>query len=208
MSCEQCRATFVALEITDETQSPRADRLDEAQPSCRCEAVSVSKYSPGTVQNNEVLIRILVAPQHMHKKRSQPTAASLSDSERKGLSVIRHGFIKDEIIKAVAEGLVERARSSNNDKAGVFGVLLLECETVRQFARSEQEGRCYCVYDTGEPENPGHAEIFQRVAGVEKPVRDDRRQKLFEKVKARFVPVAEYRGGLLAYLAPLNMTGH
>lgn len=205
MSCEQCRATFVALETSDEALPPRADRLDEAEPECRCEAFSVSEHSPGSVLNEEVLVRILVAPQHMHKKKIQPTAASLSDSERKGLSVIRNGYIEDDIIRAVAEGLVNRARNSNNDKAGVFGVLLIECSTVRQFVRFEESKRCYCVYDTAEKNNHGHAEIFQQVAGVEKPIRDDRRQKLFEAVKTRFVPVNEFRGGLLAYLAPPSL---
>ncbi len=204
MFCEQCRATFAALDLSDESLTHRAVRLDEAQPACRCEAVSVSKHSPGIVVDSEILIRILVAPQHMGGK-GRPRAAALSDSERLGLSVLRQDHAKDNEIRSVAERLIARARTNHNHKAGVFGVLLIECIIVRQLTRIEQEDCCYCVYDTALVDNPGHAEIFQQVAGIEEAVRDDRRQRLFAKIKDSFVPVAVYRGGLLADLAPATI---
>ena len=113
-----------------EASGERAFRLDTSQPGCRCQNLSVSEHSSGPVECKEVLIRILVAPQHMDKKR-RPRAAALSDAERNGLSVFREHQATNSEIREVAEGLVARARAANGEKAGVFGVLRMSCGTVR-----------------------------------------------------------------------------
>lgn len=201
MSCAECRATFVALDEAVDPEKSRAVRLDEAQPECRCQAVSVSAFSSGPVKDEETLIRILVAPQHVDKK-GRPRAAALSDAERGGLSVFRDAQAKDEEIRTVAEGLVSKARSTNGAKAGVFGVLLMQCAIVRSCRGESDDAACYCIYDTALPDSPGHAETFQRVSDVAEPVREDRRRVLFGLVKERFIPVGQFRNGLLLDLAP------
>jgi hypothetical protein len=195
---KSCRSIFESVEaICPDT---RVQSFDELKPNCCCQNHSVSKFSSGAVQNEEVLIRILVAPQHT--RRGKPRASALTDAERRGLSVLRESKATDQEIFAVAEGLVKRARSNNNDKAGVIGVLRMVCDTVRS-CPCHQEGKpCYCVYDSALEDTPSHAEAFQRVAGVTPEVMDKRRQDLFGLVKDQFVPVADFRDGLLTRLAP------
>ena len=204
MSCIDCRATFADLDQPDPAGESRVSRLDRVQPECRCQEHSVSEHSAGRVEDDEVIARILVAPQHMGGK-GKPRAAALVDAERNGLSLFRMDRAKDHEIRTAAEALVARARASQGDKphrAGVFGVLVMRGGTIRRCER-EGEGRpCYCLYDTALADNRGHAEIFQRVADTDLAVCEDRRRILFGLVKDTFIPVADFRAGLLLDLAP------
>lgn len=165
--------------------------------------ISVSEHSPGCVEDGEVLIRILVAPQHRAKgKAPRPRSSALTDAERNGLSVLREGLASDLEILSVARELVGRARASQGAKAGVFGVLRFGCNMVRSFCCHPENYPCYCVYDTALKERQSHAEAFQCVSGVDDAIRDARRGQLFDRVKAGFVSVDEFRGGLLKELAP------
>ena len=200
-----CRATFAELN-TDEFKNRRAEHLDEKQPNCRCQQRSVSEFSTGPVENHEKLIRLLIAPQH-HGKNGQPKASALTDAERNGLSVFRDAQVTDELILCVASGLVTRARERQSDpdkkaEVGVFGVLRMNCSTIREFIRNSELRSCYCVYDTAQTDIPSHAETFQCVAFVEEKVREDRRRQLFAIVRSTFVSVADFRNGLLRDLAP------
>lgn len=199
MACQECRAAFAALDHLDITRL-RAAKLDEACPVCTCENVSVSDFSPGLVVNKELLLRLLLAPQHMNKRRA-PRAAALTDAETHGLSLFRDKYASDQEIIAQAEKLVQRARGSN-PKAGVFGVLQIAAEQVRDYCHPQDSSQSYCIYDTGLKEVPSHAEIFQRVANVDPALCEDRRRELFSLVCTGFIPVADFRNGILSHLAP------
>jgi hypothetical protein len=201
--CVDCRATFALLERSENFQR-RAMLLDETHPDCCCQALSVSEHSTGRIDGNEILVRILVAPQHMDK-RGEPKAGALTDAERSGLSLFREGQATDTEIRKVAEVLVERARGANGrkpEKAGVFGALRMRCNVIRCLKIELESTPSYCVYDTALKETPSHAETFQRVAGVPPELCEERRRALFNLVKADFVPVALFRAGLLLDLAP------
>jgi hypothetical protein len=197
----RCRRTFRALEKALPSRS-RASILDSERPNCRCEKASVSPHSPGRIEESEILVRILVAPQHIRPKTGRPRAAALSDAETHGLSLIRERTATDEEIRATAEMLVARARQANGDKAGVFGVLRMTCSTVRGFRYAQEIEQCYCIYDTALPEQRSHAESFQRVAGAEDGISAQRRERLFDQLQETFVPVQDFRDGLLSDLAP------
>ena len=197
--CSPCQKSFAVLEA--DNSGRRALLLDEAHPNCVCQLGSISPHSPGVVADEEVLIRILVAPQHMQGKKQLPRASALTDAERNGLSVFRHDFAADEKIRSVARTLVEKALKSNKN-AGVFGVMLLNTMTLRTFQSVTEDRPCYCVYDTALADNQSHSEIFQRVFETDDSLREERRRGLYNLIKASFVPVAEFRDGLLLDLAP------
>lgn len=201
MSQEACRTTFAAIEAEDPDAS-RALRLDRQQPNCCCQVHSVSQYSSGCVGDEEILVRILISPQHMHKKRREPAAAAISAAELSGLSVFRDAQATDEQIRKVAEGLIAGAKAANNPKVGVFGVLKFLCHKPRRLIIVGETEECYGVYDTALPDNPSHSEIFQRIDGIADELRLARRTGLFSIIKADFVPVSDYRNGFLLDLAP------
>lgn len=170
MSKCACSATFSLLKKDVLPCSP-AFYVDREHPDCSCEHHSVSDHSPGPVESDEMLIRILVAPQHM-KNNGKPKAAALSDAERNGLSSFREKFVTDHELRSAAEQLVERARAAHNTKAGVFGVLRLTCAAVKSCQDPSDKSPCYCVYDTALEEVSAHTEIFQRVSNIEESCRE------------------------------------
>lgn len=200
MACADCRAVFGALETLEDSKL-RAARLDELCPGCKCEPVSVSQYSSGPVVNSESLVRLLIAPQHRNRRNGSLRASSLTDAETHGLSLFREDQATDREIVAQAERLIERARRSNPG-AGVFGLLRLNGGHVRSFRHVHDVGTSYCIYNTASSQSPSHAEAFQRVAGVDVALREARRIELFGLVHTGFVPVSEFRNGLLAHLSP------
>jgi hypothetical protein len=163
----------------------------------------MSDHSPGLINGREVLMRVVVTPIHMHRKRKdEVTAACLSQAETSGLSLLRREHASNDEVIEVATRLVENARQSHGDKAGVFGVLEMQAAMVRGFIADREADRSYCLYDTAEPTRPSHSEAFQRVNGVAEEVRLLRRTGLFNLIKGQFVPVTAFRDGLLRHLAP------
>jgi hypothetical protein len=208
VSCATCKATFAAFgELTSAERATMALRLDTHEPECRCEGVSVSDHSPGPVEDAEVLVRILVAPQHIDKKTGLPKSAALTTAGTIGLSVLREDRASDDEILRLATTLVQNARSKAGKperakKIGVFGVLRMACSIVRNFVWIGESKTSFCVYDTAREVWPSHADAFQRIAGAPDGVPDARRNALFEHVKNGFVPVGQFRNGLLNDLAP------
>jgi hypothetical protein len=205
--CEDCRAAFAELDTLDDQL--RAQQLDEQQPHCRCQTSSVSAFSRGPVADVEILLRIVVAPEQI--KKSKPTPATISAAESRGLSVMRRDQATDAIVRAVAQGLVEKARERRRDqpeKVGVFGVLEMRCGTIRAAKADDETQPAYCVYDTAQEQDAdggvSHAEAFQRIGQTHKDLQLARRRKLFADVEASFIPVAEFRSGLLSDLAPTD----
>src|SRR6516164_10296220 len=107
-TCSKCQETFANLDNID---IPRVLAVDQRHPECSCERVSVSEYSTGPLVETEVLLRLLVAPQHA--KKGKPRAAALADAERNGLSTFREDQASDQEILQTAEALVARARVKN-----------------------------------------------------------------------------------------------
>jgi hypothetical protein len=198
MPCENCSDTFAAIAV-ESFPEPRASYIDERQPRCRCEDDSVSEYSAGPVADDEILIRIVVAPQHVNRKK-QPKAGALTEAERSGLSLLRETASDAEVFAAAAL-LVRRAREKNGPEAGVFGVFNILCRTIRSIRQEIEQRGSYCVYDTAYSDSPSHAEAFQRTAGVDAALCDERRTVLFNAIQSAFIPVSEFRSGLLLQLA-------
>jgi len=126
-----------------------------------------------------------------------------------GMSVFRDGLASDDEILTAAKQLVHNARAAalrqgkNKDKnVGVFGVLRMSCGEIRSFRLAGEPDPSYCVYDTATRAAPAHADAFQRIANGRPEVVDARRNALFECLKAGFVSVDQFRGGLLKSLAP------
>lgn len=201
MSQDACRATFQGMKPPF-AERERAQHLDEQHPLCSCQPHCVSEYSIGPVQDDEILIRVLISPQHMHKKRVEPLPASISSAELGGLSVFREAQATDIQIRRVAEGLVALAKQSGNAKAGVFGVLRFSCGVPRHMVIPLEARPGYGVYDTGLRENASHSEVFQRMHGTADEIKLARRTTLFGLIKPTFLAVAAFRNGLLNDLAP------
>lgn len=144
-----------------------------------------------------------MSPFHVDRKKGVMLKGAISVAETSGLSVLREEQATDQEIRHTAETLVMKARAANNPKAGVYGVAKFTCKMVRKFRYYLDFNTSYCVYDTALANSRAHAEVFQKIHGVEKTVVEERRRLLLSDLNLLgVVEVACYRNGLLSYLAP------
>lgn len=180
MSCLLATADLIAAE------------LDRLAPDCHCEACSGSPYGP--VSADEQLIRFLVPPVHWDPKKQKPKATALSAAESKGLSLYRSTYATDDELKEGAELLVG-AKRQTDPSAGLIGILLLNASSLKQTFGLPVPP--YCLYDTGLPGRPSHADSFQRTHGIPLDQIQARRRALFAVVADGFVKLSDFRNGLL-----------
>ena len=110
-------------------------------------------HSPGTVGNDEYLIREMCDPRHIDENGEVAEAAiSLDDLQSKGVSVHRRRHTPIEFIK-------NAVRNRCNKREGWKEcVSLFKAEEVRAI---KDEGRqAFRVIDDPNEANPGHANIF------------------------------------------------
>jgi hypothetical protein len=163
VTCASCKATFASL--PDINRKEYALWLDQEQPLCRCQRISVSDHSPGPVEDAETLVRIVVVPYHFNRKTGSLKPSVLTHAESIGMSVFREERANNDEIRATAMTLVQNARAAMAAKpAGVLGLLRINCEAIRTFCWEAETDPCYCVCDTARADAPAHADAFQRVA--------------------------------------------
>lgn len=198
---EACKTSFESVYSTTELRKEWASKIDALSPKCACQTSTVSDYSRGPIENDEYLIRLVIAPQHYNTKKKVVKDVVLSHAETCGMSVFRDDAPDTEIM-LVADQLVQSAKDKGNSSAGLIGVLRFKCADVRQFIPQDEQIPAYCIYDTAKKELPSHGDTFQRINGFDKNCHDIRRKALFALIGSTFVPTAEFRGGAFLRLAP------
>jgi hypothetical protein len=194
MDCEACRLLF------DGEPSTLAARVDAAAQRCACETCSVSPYSPGPVRPNEQLIRFVVDP--LHVPNGQIASTLFSDAETTGSSVFRAEETPNRVLLAEATKVVQRSASKTGQPRKIIGVIEAPCE-IFQLTGYADEGnvRAFCVYDTARVNCVGHGDVLAAL-GIHrsKSARGRAREKLRHKLLSYFIPVDQFRGGLLGSL--------
>jgi hypothetical protein len=156
-----CRQHFDELKRNDNL----AKKIDERCPDCLCEQASVSVYSPGPVQAQEILIRVVYSPHHVEidTNRLKPTA--LDDAANKGLSTDRRAYAT---FREVQERITKKLNTPNAIEKGheYKGTVVISCAKARGLT---QDGRrLFAVYDTAQEDNRAHADVCQvRLSKVE-----------------------------------------
>ena len=72
--------------------SNRCKFAQQNDPQCNCETVSVSQYSPGVVEDNEILIRQIYSPHHIDEETGRVNTSAFTDAQDQGMSVNRKTY--------------------------------------------------------------------------------------------------------------------
>ena len=64
---------------------------------------AIPALSPGPVQDQETLLRIIIEPDHINEGRIQPSAVQLRDLTQRGLSVHRREYTTEQEIRTAAQ---------------------------------------------------------------------------------------------------------
>lgn len=168
----------------------------------------MTPHSPGPVQNEEWIARIILA---MHAedadekgiRKPKPNAFEGMDSV--GLSVARHcdPHRRPEELAKLIKFLVDKAKAANNPEFEWIGCCIAKVENVRNLIDAPEE-REFGVYDTAREDNIGHAEVMQTKHGSRNS--RPRRRKIVRETFTSVISPADFWGGsvLAAYKALLE----
>lgn len=154
----------------------------DLSPNCECENYSVSDHSPGLVQDNEVLVRILYSPHYINKETGEVTPAAFTDARKRGLSVRRKTHISEEDHRAKIEEKVAVDQSAGRNNDGFWRVIYTRCTALRNLKLDSGGGRAFCVYDTATEDDPSHADVCQ---AFELPPHTEGRSALNKKLRSQ-----------------------
>ncbi|MBW2095698.1 MAG: hypothetical protein JRI80_12500 [Deltaproteobacteria bacterium] len=119
------------------------------------EQVSQSEFSPGPVEDCEILIRIIVSPHHFKEGDTFLERAAFIRSELtgRGVSIERKALTNPTSLTHSSHKLLTAEDRS------VAGYALVECSSIRGIV-DDMGDRIFCVLDTALECNPAHADIF------------------------------------------------
>jgi len=158
-------------------QHNRCQALCLQFPHCICEQHSISSYSPGIVQDEEYLIRLIFSPTHFNEQTGQLKPFAFFDCKDKGLSVNRMQYTSVEELKQTA-AFISHGRK-------IIGVVVAKCADIR--AVLDESERAFCIYDTATKNNPSHADICQAVADACISNKTGKGRKLGSKLRRKLM---------------------
>lgn len=130
----------------------RQIELDEHHPDFRCEKSHCSCFSPGLVENDEVVIFLLVDPIHYDEERKTVVPQAFRELTNRDLSVLRLSYANAEELAELQAKLVQR--SEERDIREVCRVRVHELR-----ATKDDSGRMLGVLDTALESNIAHASV-------------------------------------------------
>jgi hypothetical protein len=139
--------------------SNRCKFAQQNDPQCNCENVSVSQFSPGIVENNEILVRQIYSPIHIDEQPGRVNTFAFTDAQDKGMSVNRKTYSsREELNKKVQYKL--KLDEEQGKVRSFQGVIYATCHDVRAI-KTNDNLKAFCVYDTGNKNDISHADISQ-----------------------------------------------
>lgn len=161
-----CREFF----DTNRGNPQKCKLLQELTPDVlqQWEQESASEFSPGIVLDEELLYQQIVDPTHIAPSGEGLKPVAFQDSSNKGLSVNR---VNHSTVQTLIQRGVDRAEKFNRENPErptrtLWGFAKFQAERVRQIIAEHVGNRAFYVYDTGNPDDPSHADICQCVKDV------------------------------------------
>lgn len=174
----ECRVFFDSLPSERPENRDRARLIDEKFPEARCEAESVSRSSPGVVQDAEFAHRFVFSPVHMDGEKIK--TAFFSDCQHAGLSCQRseiEGVDRGthDLGLAIVAAWNEESGDPDNQRS-YLGVVTAKCGDIRLLKphpSSPEHGTVWDqpmmgIYDTGKLGDERHIDVFQLAVGRRK----------------------------------------
>ena len=131
-------------------------------------------FSPGTVLDEEWLLRSLLNPDHIVDGQTKPSAIPLRDLQKRGCSVDRLAHVTPEFVnKSINRWL---ARTSGGRERRSEGVARFTAGNVREFKDGGEQ--IFVVIDTALSCNRGHASVYL----ADSQMKESRARRMREKL--------------------------
>jgi hypothetical protein len=172
----------------------RVAEFGRAAPNCCCELQTTSPHSPGTITNEEQLTRFTFSPIHVNTKNGKVKPSAFSHVSSMGCSVQREAIASSNELSAWIQAYLAK-----NTQHQWMGTLTCSSNTVREISLNNSTNRMIAVYDTAEPKNQAHAEIFQTEYVIDEADSLELRAELLKKFSnGQLTKPGAYRNGILA----------
>jgi hypothetical protein len=166
-------------------------KLLQEMPECQqltWEKLSASEFSPGIVESNEELLRRVEDPTHFDSATGLIKPTFFDDASSKGASCFRLSHttvseIAENARKHIAE--VNKNPPSTGPRTAIGYATFTANEVRKVFPASEPARRGAGVFDTGQKNDPAHADVCQLVSS--KQASKSVRAQLFLIAKGRLV---------------------
>lgn len=146
------------------------------------ESISASPaHSPGPVQDQETLLRIIIEPDHINEGRIQPSAVQLRDLTQRGLSVHRREYTTEQEVRTAAQTLADRTTAAGRRR--LEGLASFTAGAVRDIRNLERQA--FVVIDTALPDNMAHASIYLASPQVSQSLAREMREQLLRLMDHR-----------------------
>ena len=114
------------------------------------------EISPGTVRDEEWLLREILNPDHFRNGEIMPSAIPLKDLKERGFSVHRLLYVTRELVEeSISEKLMRQFAGEDRISEGVALFTALAVRGIR-----DDGNRAFVVIDTAKPAHEGHASIY------------------------------------------------
>lgn len=157
-------------------QTPHLDETTSAAPD----------ISPGLVEDDEPLLRLIFNPDHFRDGLLQPSAIPMKDLKERGFSVDRLRHVTQEFVEDSISRFL--ARTFNNLPRESEGVACFQARDVRDIR--DNGTQVFVVIDKALQNNQGHASIYLADLGMKQSQAKRMREKLMLLLNSR-VSVAE-----------------
>ncbi|WP_141232959.1 hypothetical protein [Pseudomonas sp. Irchel 3A7] len=123
--------------------------------NCTCEHVSISRFSPSPVQNEENIAACASHPHHSDKA-GNVTHKVFDRAFTQGLSVTRLAVAEGGMAQVISTCVAIDAKKKGKT---FMGVVTLTVDDVRNIIFKGCNSRAFNVYDTAYQSNPAHADV-------------------------------------------------
>ena len=181
------------------TSGLKGIELQQAVENCfadgECELVTVSAHSPGPVNDEEKLVRLVFHPIHVNETTGEILPMAFMDAWKSDLSVFRDDRASDgELLLAIEQMKATGLQKSPPQQRTVAAAMAARTRNIRFHTLEKCGTRAFRVYDTAESSKPHHASVFLTKAARAELTEKTTRKRLFEL----FSSVKHYREGRIA----------
>lgn len=138
---------------------------------------SASKYSPGPVESDEQVVRLIINPIHIDTETGELKPSAITDVKDKGCSVDRIKIASPEKSIASGQSIAQAKNLANPDAPSrkVHCVAYLSAGDIRSITVGDNI-RAFCIFDTALEDNLAHADVCQVISPKGQEARSARGQ--------------------------------
>jgi hypothetical protein len=173
-----CRDFFESSELVGKDFSIA---LDKAFPKGVCELEIVSEHSPGRVEDDELLNRLVFHPIDIDEFTGEVSPTAFDDVLTSDLSTLRERYSEKCAVAIVSREKIDRGASKvPPQERRVIGIFQAKVLDLRSILNNDGE-KMFAVYDTARRDVPSHASVFvYNIARSSRPKKREVRQALYD----------------------------